>query len=284
MIPYFVFILSALCLLEVNCKNALLIIDVQDCFLKGGNLAVTGGNDIIPVINRIRNDYKNSLDLVVFSQDWHCSDHVSFASQHIGYQPYQTINLTYNSQGELCYGEAVGSEFAYAVNCSTVSTHVLQTLWPDHCIKNVSQGPTSSKLDPGLVREDGDVIIYKGQKCGIDAYSAFYDNAKITQTQLNSVLRDNEITKVFITGMASDFCVYYTALDAKSLGYETFVVKDAVRGVANESIVAAAHDMTTKGINLILSTDLKESLSTSSGNIIGPTCIYMYLISTYIYT
>ncbi|ESO88004.1 hypothetical protein LOTGIDRAFT_126851 [Lottia gigantea] len=192
---------------------ALIIIDVQECFLSGGSLAVTDGNQVIPVIKRIRDLYKDEFNMVVFTQDWHCENHVSFASQFSKKEPYDT--------------------------------QITQTLWPDHCIKDVSSGPTSSKISEKLKPFPN--IVKKGQHCQIDAYSAFNDNGNITQTELNELLRKNNITTVFITGLALDYCVYYTALDAVQLGYTTYIIRDASRGVAKDTTKDAVKSIRSIG-------------------------------------
>ncbi|KAK7500897.1 hypothetical protein BaRGS_00007777 [Batillaria attramentaria] len=250
-------------------ETALLIIDVQDCFLPNGSLAVTDGDQVIPVINRIRQDFEQDFSLVVLSQDWHCPDHVSFASQHEGGTPYSLVNLTYNSEGRLCREDSIVSSDQHGVRCSPQKSDsdmitVTQTLWPDHCIKNVTSGPTSAAFSDSLKRKDSDVVIRKGFNCDIDSYSAFYDNGGFRQTELNSVLKQHNVGRVVVTGLALDYCVYYTSLDAHKLGYKVITVTDAARGVAPDSTSAALSDMEANGIELVKSESLRAALDTSS--------------------
>ncbi|XP_076451541.1 nicotinamidase-like [Babylonia areolata] len=241
-------------------KAALLIIDVQDCFLPGGSLAVSQGDQVIPVINKIRADYGSQFSIVVLSQDWHCSDHVSFASQHPGVKPYFVVPLKYNAKGQLCFGSSVPDNYTYAVNCSSVNTTVNQTVWPDHCIQNETLGPTSAQFSTSLTREPTDVVIQKGDSCGVDSYSAFYDNGGFKQTALNQVLKSRDIGVVVVTGLALDYCVYYTSKDAHRLGYKVLTVTDAARGVANDSTAAALEDMRKTGVELVTEAELGEAL------------------------
>ncbi|XP_060063523.1 nicotinamidase-like [Ylistrum balloti] len=222
---------------------ALIIIDVQNCFLPGGSLAVENGQEVIPVINTLRTDYEDTFRLVVLSQDWHCSDHISFASQHTGFNAYQEVTLLYSENGTLC--EPVSA-------CQSVAYNVTQMLWPDHCVIN----STSAEFDDRLIQKDSDVIIRKGYNCKVDSYSAFFDNGQFSQTGLNQILQDANISTVFVTGLALDYCVYYTSSDSKRLGYKTYLVEDASRGVASDTSEAAMADMKSKGINIIQSKEV----------------------------
>ncbi|XP_069107429.1 nicotinamidase-like isoform X1 [Argopecten irradians] len=233
---YWIFILSTIpAVLSENV--AFIIIDVQNCFLPGGSLAVTNGEEVIPIINTLRSKYENKFRLVVLSQDWHCSNHISFASQHNETSAYNSITLTYDDNGNICDP------------CQTVAYNVSQMLWPDHCVIN----STSAEFDDTLTRKDSDVIIRKGFNCDVDSYSAFFDNGKFSQTGLHKILQDADISTVFVTGLALDYCVYYTSSDAKRLGYTTYLVKDGSRGVANSTSVDALTDMASNGINIIQS-------------------------------
>ncbi|KAK3083497.1 hypothetical protein FSP39_024222 [Pinctada imbricata] len=183
---------------------AFLIIDVQNCFLSGGSLAVNEGDDVIPIINDIRCKYETQFSLVVLSQDWHCSDHISFASQHPGSSPLQVIQLYYGQNKTLCQLEAA-CDVKYSVN---------QTLWPDHCVINT----TSANFGGNLTRKTSDRVIRKGYNCKVDSYSAFFDNGGFEHTELHSLLQSSGIEVVFVAGLASDYCVYYTSVDAVNLG------------------------------------------------------------------
>ncbi|OWF44367.1 uncharacterized protein LOC110458444 [Mizuhopecten yessoensis] len=245
---------------------ALIIIDVQNCFLPGGSLAVTDGQEVIPIINSLRTDYKDAFRLVVLSQDWHCSDHISFASQHAGFNAYQEVSLAYDKNGVLCEP---------ANSCQVVAYNVTQMLWPDHCVINT----TSAEFDDSLVQEDSDIVIRKGFNCKVDSYSAFFDNGEFTQTGLHKILQDADISTVFVTGLALDYCVYYTSSDSKRLGYTTYLVQDASRGVANATSVAAVADMKSKGINIIQSDDVGAILeSITSGVSSHGSCLTTILL------
>ncbi|KAK7475678.1 hypothetical protein BaRGS_00033104 [Batillaria attramentaria] len=245
-------------------KVALIIIDVQDSFLPGGSLAVDEGEEVIPVINKIRQDFKDDLALVILSQDWHCPDHVSFASQHAGATPLTVVNLTYNAEGRLCRTASLPRHYPHAVDCDEGNadvTHVVtQTLWPDHCIQDVTSGPTSAAFSPALTIEDSDIVVKKGYRCDIDSYSAFFDNGGFTQTELHSVLQQHNVGTVVVTGIALDFCVFYTAKDAHKLGYNVITVTDACRGSGPASVADALRDMEKTGIVLAESRDLRAAL------------------------
>ncbi len=200
---------------------ALLIIDVQNCFVTGGSLAVKDGNSVVPVINRIAPAFEN----VILTQDWHTARHASFASSYPGKKPYQTIKLA--------YGE--------------------QVLWPDHCI----QGTRDADLDGDLRVPQAALIVRKGFHRDVDSYSAFQEADRRTSTGLAGYLRERAIGRLFIAGLATDFCVAWTALDARKAGFDTYVIEDACRGIdLNGSVAAAWRDMTQAGVIRIQSTDL----------------------------
>ncbi|WAR11085.1 PNCA-like protein [Mya arenaria] len=186
---------------------ALIIIDVQNCFLSGGTLAVENGDDVISVIQHIRLKYKDQISLTVFTQDWHCADHVSFASQHKGKQPFTAMDLQYTNNGTLCRDNS---------SCDA-SYNISQTLWPDHCVINT----TDAKLSSQLKQRPGDIVVRKGYNCQVDSYSGFFDNGGFSHTELDSLLRQNKITRLLVTGLALDFCVYYTSKDGQALAYNS---------------------------------------------------------------
>ncbi|KAH7817244.1 putative nicotinamidase [Monocercomonoides exilis] len=199
-------------------RTALLIIDVQYDFLEGGSLATNDANAVIPIINEIRN--KVHFDDVVVSKDWHPKGHCSFASSHPGKALFEDITLPDGTP---------------------------QKLWPDHCV----QGSHGAEVHSDLKLEPTDFVVFKGQHAEIDSYSAFFDNAHKAKTTLQDHLQSKAITDVIVVGIALDYCVCFTAMDAKDLGYTTTVVEDACRGVAPESTAAAVENMKKKGINLI---------------------------------
>jgi nicotinamidase/pyrazinamidase len=239
---------------------ALLVIDVQNCFTSGGSLAVGGGDEVIPVINHLRAYHASLFDVVVLTQDWHCPDHVSFASQHPGYSPFELVNLTYLDTGELCLSNVSGS--SYAVNCtgSTAPTiELTQVLWPDHCVIDTAD----AQIRSSLVRDPSDIVVRKGYHCQIDSYSGFYDNGHIMATELHKTLQQRNVTTLYIVGLATDYCVYYTAKDGFNLGYVTYVILDATRGIAEDSVNAAIADMKQLGIFVINSTELNATVPTN---------------------
>lgn len=195
--------------------NALIVIDVQNDFCPGGGLAVADGDVIVPGINGLMPDF----DAVILTQDWHPSGHSSFASAHPGQAPYAMIDMAYGPQ----------------------------ILWPDHCI----QGSDGAQFHPGL-RVDGDLIIRKGFRAGIDSYSAFFENDHTTPTGLEGYLRSRGIADLTLVGLATDFCVHFSALDAARLGFGVRVRLDLCRAIDLDGSQAAAQKaMVMAGVQLV---------------------------------
>jgi nicotinamidase/pyrazinamidase len=206
---------------------ALLIIDVQNDFCPNGELAVPNGDKIIPVINSI----SPLFECIVQTQDWHPINHSSFASNHIGLDPYDTFNAE--------YGE--------------------QILWPNHCVQD-SKG---ADFHPNLVMKHTSMIIRKGFRSNIDSYSAFFENDHRTSTGLKGYLDSIEVDTVFIAGLATDFCVKWTALDSINLGFKTYVVEDAIKGIdIDNSVEKSIGQMKETGIEFIHSNLLTSNLLT----------------------
>lgn len=200
---------------------ALLIIDVQNCFVAGGTLAVKDGEAVVPIINRIAPAFGN----VILTQDWHTPGHTSFASAHPGRKPYETVTLPYGKQ----------------------------VLWPDHCV----QGTADAELDKDLDVPQAALIIRKGFHPGVDSYSAFEEADRRTPTGLAGYLRERGIERLFVAGLATDFCVAWTALDARKAGFDTYVIADACRGIDIDGSVAAAWaKLAAHGVKRIQSTDI----------------------------
>jgi nicotinamidase/pyrazinamidase len=200
---------------------ALLVIDVQNCFLPGGSLAVKDGEQVVPVINKIAKAFSN----VVMTQDWHTPAHVSFASTHSGRKPFEVIDLAYGKQ----------------------------VLWPDHCV----QGTEGAALSKDLSIPQAELIIRKGFHNDVDSYSAFAEADGKTSTGLAAYLKARGIDRVFVAGLATDFCVAWTALDARKAGFETYVVEDACRGIDTQGSLAKAWaDMAAAGVTRIKSDDI----------------------------
>jgi nicotinamidase/pyrazinamidase len=201
--------------------SALLVTDVQNSFLPGGSLAVQDGDQVVPVINRIAMAFAN----VVVTQDWHTADHVSFASVHPGKKPFETIDLPYGRQ----------------------------VLWPDHCV----QGTDGAALSEDLSIPHAGLIIRKGFHREIDSYSVFTEADGKTTTGLAAYLKARQIERLFLAGLATDFCVAWSALDARKAGFETYVVEDACRGIdTGGSMAKAWADMTKAGVKRIQSDDI----------------------------
>jgi nicotinamidase/pyrazinamidase len=201
--------------------SALIIVDVQNDFCPGGALPVPKGDTVVPVINGI----SPKFDKVVVTQDWHPEDHVSFAKNH-GREPYEVIGLG--------------------------STE--QVLWPVHCV----QGSLGADLHPDLDLRPVDLIIRKGSDPRIDSYSAFLENDRVTETGLHAYLRGLRIEDVYLCGLATDYCVYFSALDARAFGFNTYFLLDVTRGidVPEGNIRKCLSDMETRGIHIMDCKDL----------------------------
>ena len=197
-------------------KTALLVIDVQNDFCPAGALEVAGGNEIIPYINEEMVKY----DCVVLTQDWHPKGHSSFATSHEGKNPLELIKMPYGDQ----------------------------VLWPDHCI----QGSKGAEFHPDLNIEQANAIIRKGSNPFIDSYSAFFENDRKTPTGLDGYLKSIEIEKINLVGLATDFCVNYSAQDAANLGYKVSVLEKMCRAIdLNGSLAAAKSEMQDCGVEFI---------------------------------
>ncbi|MBD9492818.1 MULTISPECIES: bifunctional nicotinamidase/pyrazinamidase [unclassified Ensifer] len=195
--------------------KALIVVDVQNDFCPGGALGVAGGDEIVPMINGLIDRFEH----VVLTQDWHPAGHSSFASSHPGKNPFEMIAMPYGAQ----------------------------TLWPDHCV----QGSAGADFHPALEWTRAELLIRKGFRAQIDSYSAFFENDRRTPTGLSGYLRDRGIKKVTLCGLATDFCVAFSALDAVAQGFSTTVVLDACRGIdLNGSLHAMVTRMRDAGVEL----------------------------------
>jgi nicotinamidase/pyrazinamidase len=202
--------------------DVLLVVDVQNCFTPGGSLAVKEGDQIIPLVNRIARAFQH----VVLTQDWHTPGHISFASSHPGKKPFETIQLPYGTK----------------------------VLWPDHCV----QGTSGADLHKDVNIPHAQLIIRKGYRQHVDSYSAFYEADGKTPTGLTGYLRDRGLKQVFLVGLATDFCVAWSALDARKAGFSAYVIEDATRGIdAGGSLGKAWQDMVGAGVKRIKSADLE---------------------------
>ena len=232
-----------------------MIVDVQNCFMPSGTLPVGDADQIVPLINDIRSNF--NFKLVVTSQDWHCHDHVSFASTHVGFPVFSEVNLKYTADGLLCRDPSTGTIGPHAYDCDANNVpvaHIIpQTLWPDHCVINTAD----AGFHADLIRERKDVLIQKGNKCGIDSYSALYDNGGFTSTELPQIIENEKITAAIVVGLATDFCVSFTAKDMQTLsGLKTFIVEDATRYISSELVDVRKQELSALGVQWIQSTDL----------------------------
>ncbi len=202
--------------------DVLLVVDVQNDFCPGGALAVADGDAVVPVINRLGEKFTH----VIQTQDWHPQGHRSFASAHPGRQAFETIEAPYGAQ----------------------------TLWPDHCV----QGTEGAEFHPALDLPGAELIIRKGFRDEIDSYSAFYENDRKTATGLAGYLRDRGFARVFICGLATDYCVHYSAVDAKQDGFAAIVLIDACRAIdLAGSLAEAMERMAKAGVRIANSADIE---------------------------
>jgi nicotinamidase/pyrazinamidase len=201
-------------------REALLVIDVQNDFLPGGSLAVAGGDEVIPRINRLGQRFGD----VILTQDWHPAGHISFASTH-GLRPFaDTVEASYGTQ----------------------------SLWPDHTL----QGSTGAEIATEIDLPHAGLIVRKGFRRDVDSYSAFLENDHHTSTGLAGYLRDRGIERLFLCGLAWDYCVGFSALDGRAMGFDVTVIEDAVRGIAPESITAMNQRWEAAGVRRITSDSL----------------------------
>jgi nicotinamidase/pyrazinamidase len=203
-------------------RSVLVVVDVQNCFVTGGTLPVPEGEAVVPVINRLAAGFRN----VVVTQDWHTPGHASFASAHGDRKPFTTVRLPYGNQ----------------------------VLWPDHCV----QGTDDAALHKDLKLPHAQLVLRKGYHAGVDSYSAFMEADRKTATGLAAYLKERGIKQVFVTGLATDFCVAWTAMDARKAGFETYVIEDATRAIdLNGSLAAAWQQMAARGVRRIRSDDVE---------------------------
>jgi nicotinamidase/pyrazinamidase len=203
-------------------SDVLLVIDVQNDFCPGGALAVPRGDEVVGPINRLAQRFANA----VLTQDWHPADHLSFASAHPGRKPFETTTAAYGPQ----------------------------VLWPDHCV----QGTPGSDFHPALTIPHAALVVRKGFRRFIDSYSAFYENDRKTPTGLVGYLRERDLTRIFLAGLAFDFCVRYSAEDAARAGFAVIVIEDACRGIDMDGSSVAATYRSFESLNIpcVLEKDL----------------------------
>ena len=199
----------------------LLAVDVQYDFCPGGALAVAGGDEVVGVINRLGRRFAHA----VMTQDWHPAGHRSFASMHEGRQPFESIDLPYGAQ----------------------------TLWPDHCV----QGTRGAEFHAALELPNCELVVRKGFRADIDSYSAFMENDHATPTGLGGYLRERGFRRLFLAGLATDFCVRFSALDARAAGFDAVLIEDGCRAIDLDGSLAAAMDeISAAGVEIARSGDL----------------------------
>jgi len=207
--------------IDITPTDALLVIDVQNDFCPGGALAVPKGNEIVPLINRLGQRFEH----VILTQDWHPDGHISFASTHPGMQPFMTTEVAYGTQ----------------------------TLWPDHCVR----GTKGADFHPGLDVPHAELILRKGLRRDIDSYSAFLEDDHKTPTGLASYLRERGLKRLFLCGLAYDFCVRFSAIDGTAAGFECLVIEDATRAVNLPGSVENTNDaFSDESVQRVFSTNL----------------------------
>ncbi len=206
---------------NITAQDVLLVIDVQNDFCPGGALDVAGGDAVIAVIQQVAPRFEH----FILTQDWHPAGHSSFASSHAGKKPYEQIELSYG----------------------------MQTLWPDHCV----QGTKGAEFHPALDLPQAEMVVRKGARPQIDSYSAFFENDRTTPTGLGDYLRDRNFTRVFLAGLAYDYCVGYSALDARRLGLQAIILRDACRAIdLNGSVAKIEAEFAEAGVTVMESADL----------------------------
>jgi nicotinamidase/pyrazinamidase len=209
--------------MHIGPHDVLIVVDVQNDFCPGGALAVADGDVVITPIHRVAPRFQH----VILTQDWHPAHHSSFASSHPGKRQYEQIELSYG----------------------------LQTLWPDHCVQS-SEG---AELHPALHLPQAELILRKGFNPEIDSYSAFFENDRTTPTGLAGYLAERALTRVFLAGLAYDYCVAYSALDARRLGLQAFVLRDACRAIdLNGTVASTDAEFAKSGVRIIESTALLD--------------------------
>ncbi|MBJ3786635.1 bifunctional nicotinamidase/pyrazinamidase [Devosia sp. MSA67] len=207
--------------IAISPEDVLVVVDVQYDFLPGGSLAVAGGDEIVPLINQLATRFSH----VILTQDWHPADHISFASQHPGKAPFETTELHYGTQ----------------------------VLWPDHCVWQTR----GAEISHDLKIPHAQLIIRKGHNRSIDSYSGFQEADRETLTGLAGYLGERDVGRLYIVGLATDFCVAWTALDAAAGGFDVTVIEDATRAIdSNGSLARAWTDMEEAGVERVISREI----------------------------
>jgi nicotinamidase/pyrazinamidase len=211
--------------MEIGEHDVLIVTDVQNDFCPGGALAVPDGDAVVAPILAVAGLFAH----VILTQDWHPAGHASFASSHAGKRPFDTAQLAYGAQ----------------------------TLWPDHCV----EGTRGAEFHPALKLPQAELILRKGFRSAIDSYSAFFENDRTTPTGLASYLRERGLRRVFLAGLAYDYCVGFSALDARRVGFETCILRDGCRAIdLHGSVAAIEGEFTRAGVEILESSALQQTL------------------------
>jgi nicotinamidase/pyrazinamidase len=209
--------------MQITPSDVLIVTDIQNDFCPGGKLAVADGDSVIGIIHKIAPKFEH----IILTQDWHPAKHSSFASNHTGRQPFDQVEMSYG----------------------------MQTLWPDHCV----QGSNGAEFHANLCLPQAELILRKGFHAAIDSYSAFFENDRTTNTGLAGYLLERRLTRVFLVGLAYDYCVGYSALDACRVGFPAFVIRDGSRAIdLNGSVAAIETEFTRTGVTLVDSAQLSS--------------------------
>jgi nicotinamidase/pyrazinamidase len=215
--------------MQIAAHDVLIVVDIQNDFCPGGQLAVAGGDAVIEPIHKIA----PLFDHIILTQDWHPANHTSFAAAHPGKKPYDSIQLSYGPQ----------------------------TLWPTHCVQNTH----GAEFHPRLHLPQAELILRKGFDPRIDSYSAFFENDRATPTGLAGYLRERNLTRIFLAGLAYDYCAGYSALDARWLGLPVFIVRDACRAIdLNGSVAMMEAEFDKAGVSVIESAELLDCAAKES--------------------
>ena len=207
--------------MRIEARDVFLVVDIQNDFCPGGALAVSGGDEVIAPIHRVAPRFQH----IVLTQDWHPADHTSFATAHPGKQPFESIEMPYGPQ----------------------------TLWPPHCI----QGSHGAEFHPALHLPQSELVLRKGFDRDIDSYSAFVENDRVTPTGFAGYLRERNLSRIFLAGLAYDYCVAYSAVDARRLGLEVIVLRDACRAIGLDDMVGITDRQFTEcGVTVMDSVEL----------------------------
>ena len=210
--------------ISITPTDALIIVDLQIDFMPGGSLAVEGGDTLISGVNEIMKRFERADAGIILTQDWHPPDHHSFAGSHEGKAPFDPID------------DIMG---------------IGPVLWPDHCVR----GTKGAEFHPDLNVDRAHLILRKGMRPVLDSYSAFTENDRKTDTGLAGYLQNKELKRIFICGLALDYCVFWSSMDGMRKGFETFVITDLCKGISEETTQAALTEMTSRGIGLVSKLD-----------------------------